>query len=206
MRPTSLAKDLILKFLQDLFAEPKLYDDHNDYLWDLDPQKSKILIVDAYTEDLERMELRPAIVLRRGGTGWMNTSINQQLSYDWRTGARGHTDLIYSDLTLECLSRNGLEAEFLADLVFQGIQFYALQIRERGAFKVASVAIGAETLIQADSQQDLTAVPVSMTISFQQTWTVTPSQLLLEKISGTIKNERDGREVQKFEVSGTRTS
>ena len=205
MRPTSLAKDLVLKFLQDFFAEPKLYDDHNDYLWDVDPQKSKILIVDAYTEDLERMELRPAIVLRRGGTGWMNASLNQRMSFDWKTSARGYTDLIYSDLTLECLSRNGLEAEFLADLVFQGVQFYALQIRERGAFKVASVAIGSETLIQADSQQDLTAVPVTMTISFQQTWTVTPSQKLLEKISGTLKNERDGKEFQKFEVSSGKT-
>jgi len=206
MRPTSLAKDLILKFLQDFFAEPALYDGHNAYLWDQDPKTSKILIVDSYTEDLERMELRPAIVLRRGGTGWMNTSLNQLLSFDWRTGTRGHTDLIYSDLTLECLSRNGLEAEFLADLCFQGIQFYAQQIRERGAFRVASVAIGAETLIQSDSQQELTAVPVNMTLSFQNKWTFTPSQLLLQKITGTLENKRDGKEIQKFEVSATRPS
>jgi hypothetical protein len=206
MRPTSLAKDLILKFLQDLFSEPKLYDGQNAYLWNLDPMQSKILIVDSYTEDLEKMELRPALVLRRGGTAWMNTSLNQRLSFDWRTGARGYTDLIHSDLTVECLSRNGLEAELLADLVFQGIQFFALQIRERGAFKVASVAIGSETLIQADSQQELTAVPVNMTLSFQSRWLVTPSQQLVEKIKGTINTmppspESPKTELQKFEVS-----
>ena len=200
MRPTSLAKDLILKFLQDFFSEPKLYDDHNDYLWSANLADSKILIVDSYTEDLERMELRPAIVLRRGGTGWMNTSLLQRMSFDWRTSARGHTDLLYSDLTLECLSRNGLEAEFLADLVFQGIQFFAQQIRERGAFRVASAVIGGETLIQSDSQQELTAVPVTMTLSFQNQWVVTPSQHLVEKISGSINNMRDGKELQKFKV------
>ena len=205
MRPTSLAKDLVLKFLQDLFSEPTLYDGRNEFLWNIDVTQTKILIVDSYTEDLERMELRPAIVLRRGGTGWMNTSLNQRLSFDWRTSARGYTDLIYTDLTLECLSRNGLEAEFLADLVFQGIQFFALQIRERGAFKVNSVAIGSETLIQSDSQQELTAVPVNMTLSFQQKWLVTPSQKLVEKISGSLNNLRDGKELQKFDVSSTRT-
>jgi hypothetical protein len=203
MRPTSLAKDLVLKFLQDLFSESQLYDGKNDYHWDQDPQKSNILIVDAYTEDLERMEQRPAIILRRGGTGWMNTSINQRLGFNWQTGARSYTDLIYSDLTLECLSRNGLEAEFLADIVFQGIQFFALQIREAGAFKVNSVAIGTETLIQSDAQQELTAVPVTMTLSFQNKWMVTPSQLLLEKIQATLKNSLDGRELHKMEVSAT---
>lgn len=203
MRPTSLAKDLVLKFLQDLFSEPTLYDGHNDYVWNQDPSKSGILIVDSYTEDLERMEQRPAIVLRRGGTGWMNTSLEQRLGFDWRTGARAYTDLIYSDLTLECLSRNGLEAEFLADLVFQGIQFFALQIRERGAFKVNSVAIGTETLIQSDSQQELTAVPVNMTLSFQNKWIVTPSQQLIEKLTVSLKNNKDGRELHKAEVSAT---
>jgi hypothetical protein len=201
MRPTSLAKDLILKFLQDLFSEPELYDGKNDYLWKPSLADSKILIADAYTEDLEQMEKRPAIVLRRGGTGWMNTSLENRQFVSFKTGARTFKDLIHTDLTAECISRNGLESELLADLVFQGIKFFALQIRQRGAFWVDSVTMGAETLIQSDSQQELSAVPVGVRLIFQHSWQVTPSAETLQKIEYTLNNMLDKREMHTAEAS-----
>ena len=201
MRPTSLAKDLILKFLQDLFSEAALYDGKNEYRWSLDMAVSKILIADAFTEDLEEIEKRPAIILRRGNTGWMNTSLENRLAVSFQTGSRTFKDMIHTDLTAECLSRNGLEAEFLADLVFQGIRFFALQIRQRGAFWVDSVAIGPETLIQSDSQQELTAVPVGMRLFFHQTWKVTPSAETLRKIEYNLKNAMDQRVLETAEAS-----
>jgi hypothetical protein len=201
MRPTSLAKDLILKFLQDLFSEKELYDGKNDFLWAPAIADSKILIADAYTEDLEQMEKRPAIVLRRGNTGWMNTSLGNRLAVSFQTGSRSYKDMIHTDLTAECLSRNGLEAEFLADLVFQGIRFFSLQIRQRGAFWIDSAAVGPETLIQSDSQQELTAVPVGMRLLFHQTWKITPSAETLRKIEYNLKNSLDKRELHTGEAS-----
>ncbi|MEN6550145.1 MAG: hypothetical protein ABFE07_29220 [Armatimonadia bacterium] len=203
MRPTSLAKDLILQFLQDLFSEPELYDDGNAYRWSADAKASKILICDGYTEDLERLEQRPAIVLRRGMLGWTLPLLTQRLSFDMRTGASESLNLIHSDLTAECLSRNGLEAELLADIVFQAFQFFALQIRQRGAFEVKSVLIGPETLIQSDSQQELSAVPVGLTLSFKSKWRLTPSQQLLEKIKVNLEKAQTLRELQRLEVSAT---
>jgi hypothetical protein len=198
---TSFAKDIILKFLQDLFAQPDLYDGKNEYVWSPDPQKSKILIADAYTEDLETMEMRPAIVLRRGALRWMFSSLNQRVFVEFRTGQKTFQDVVSSDLTAECLSRNGLEAELLADLVFQSIQSLAHVIRTRGAFAVDSVGIGPETLIQSDSQQELSAVPVNIRLLFQRKWRVTPSAELLERIRLLSENAFTGKPLQETEIS-----
>lgn len=201
MRPTSFAKDIILKFLQDFFSTPDLYDGKNDYLWSLDSEQSQILIADSYTEDLERPDMRPAVILRRGTVRWMNSSLDQMRNLEYRTGAKTHTDLLHADMTAECLSRNGLESELLADIVFQGLQFFAQAIRGRGAFDIDSIAIGSETLIQSDSQQELTAVPVGMRLLFQKTWKWTPTASALEKIDVILRNARDGETLQNVEVS-----
>lgn len=203
MRPTSLAKDLILQFLQDMFSEPELLDGANPYLWCPDPSKTRILICDGYTEDLEKAEMRPAVVLRRGGLQPALTMLTQRRSFDFRTGSSESTNLMHADLTAECLSRNGLEAELLADIVFQGLLFYALQVRQRGAFEVKQLLIGPETLIQSDSQQELSAVPVGLVISFQSSWRITPSQQLLEKIELSLQNSRTSKEIQPAQVSLT---
>jgi len=198
---TSFSKDLILEFLQDMFSQQDLYDGKNDYVWSPDPEESKILIADAYTEDLETAEMRPAIVLRRGPIRWMQTSIDQRANVDFRTGRRTFQDLLASDLTAECLSRNGLEAELLADIVFQGIQIFASTIRHRGAFEVDSVAIGPETLIQGDSQQDLSAVPVGIRLLLQKSWQVNVDGVLLDKFRGFNSDPRSGKLGQVTEIS-----
>ena len=201
MRPTSEAKDIILLFLQDFFGEQDLYDGKNDFLWNPDSEISKILIADSYTEDLERTDFRPAIILRRGPIRWMNTSLDQRRFTNFRTGSKSFMDLIHSDLTLECLSRNGLEAELLADIVFQGVQFFANIIRGRGAFEVDSVAIGPETLIQSDSQQELTAVPVGVRLLIQHAWTATPDAERLERIRLRMNDLLSGRQLHEAGIS-----
>jgi len=198
---TSFSKDIILQFLQDMFSQEDLYDGKNDYTWSPDPELSKILIADAYTEDLETEEMRPAIVLRRGPIRWMQGSIDQRSFVDFRTGAKRFQDVLALDLTAECLSRNGLEAELLADIVFQGIQMFAGAIRKRGAFEVDSVAIGPETLIQGDSQQDLSAVPVGIRLLMQKRWQVNMDASLLEKFQNTATDPKLGRTVSVSEIS-----
>jgi len=198
---TSFSKDIILKFLQDMFGQQDLYDGKNEYLWSPDPSESKILIADAYTEDLETTEMRPAIVLRRGPIRWMKRSIDQRVHVDFRSGSKRFQDLLALDLTAECLSRNGLEAELLADIVFQGIQMFAGAIRKRGAFEVDSVAIGPETLIQGDSQQELSAVPVGIRLLLQKTWQVNVDAALLDKIRSFSKDPRSGGTAQATEIS-----
>lgn len=179
---TSQAKDIILSFLQDMFSQENLYDGKNDFIWNPDSEKSRLLIADAYTEDLETMEMRPAIILRRGSIRWMRTSLDQRSHVNFHTGAKSFKDLVTSDLTAECLSRNGLEAEFLADIVFQGIQMFAQSIRARGAFDVDSVAIGPETLIQGDSQRELSTVPVGIRLLLQRDWKLNVGAEILNKI------------------------
>jgi hypothetical protein len=198
---TSFAKDIILQFLQDLFSQTDLYDGKNDYIWSPDPEQSKILIADAYTEDLETAEMRPAIVLRRGPIRWMQSNIDQKAHVNFRTGQETYQDVASLDLTAECLSRNGLESELLADIVFQGTQMFAKTIRARGAFEVDSVVIGPETLIQSDSQQELSAVPVGIRLLLQRRWRLTPNLELVKKIQASYDNAITGRQMQTSEIS-----
>jgi len=131
----------------------------------------------------------------------MQGSIDQRSFVDFRTGSKSFQDLLALDLTAECLSRNGLEAELLADIVFQGIQMFAGAIRKRGAFEVDSVAIGPETLIEGDSQQNLSAVPVGIRLLIQKRWKISMDATLLDKFRATSKDPKIGRTVAETEIS-----
>lgn len=201
MNYTSFAKDIVLKFLQDAFSQEGFYESDdvtvqeledlsnqrdgsidpresgsepqliNDFQWTEDQDSTKIFIADSWTENLERPEPRPALIVTRGDIRWSNATIDQMQEQRFGTGERTYTDLLSSDLTVNCFSREGLEAELLANIVFQSVQFFAKIIRSRTRiFEVNTVVLGREALVQSDSKIDLTVVPVGIGLYWQDRW------------------------------------
>jgi uncharacterized protein YPO0396 len=190
---TSVLKDQILSFLQEAFSQADFYDGSNEFQWSADATLTKVLILDAYTEDIAGVDKRPAIIVNRGSMRWMNTSIDQRETVDFRSGKERYKDLISAEMTINCFSRSGLEAERLAHLVFASIQFFAREIRKRGSFEINSAVIGPESIVQADSAIDLSVVPVAVGIYIQDNWVKTFSSSLMQHAVFTFKG--NGNEI-----------
>lgn len=200
MNYTSFAKDIILTFLQDAFSQTDFYEDPNfvvgsledldnfrefedpndagtenklinNFLWSENQEDTKIFIADSWTENMERTEPRPALIVTRGDIRWMSTGIDQFQQQSFATGARTYMDLIAGDITINCFSRNGLQSELLSTIVFSAVQFFAKDLRERTRlFEVNTVTIGRESLVQSDSKEDLFVVPVGIGLYWHDRW------------------------------------
>lgn len=221
MNYTSFAKDLILKFLQEAFEQSEFYeaDDNrvqeledlnnqrspsinpletgsepaliNDFQWTEDQDSTKIFIADSWTENLERPEPRPALIITRGDIRWSNTTIDQLQEQRFGTAERTYTDLLSSDLTVNCFSREGLEAELLANIVFQTVQFFAKIIRSRSkVFELNSVVLGREALVQSDSKIDLTVVPVGIGLHWQDRWKLRIPGETIKKVEFNLNSQQ----------------
>ncbi|KKN70495.1 hypothetical protein LCGC14_0430730 [marine sediment metagenome] len=217
MNYTSFAKDLVLKFLQEAFEQSEFYESDdiqvneledisnqqspgadpedakliNDFQWSQNQDDTKIFIADSWTENLDRPEPRPALILTRGDVRWSNATIDQAQEQSFGTGARTYTDLLSSDLTVNCFSREGLEAELLANIVFQTVQFFAKIIRSRTRiFEVNSVVLGQEALVQSDSKIDLTVVPVGIGLYWQDRWKLTIPGETVKKVEFNLNSRQ----------------
>jgi hypothetical protein len=180
----SKAKDVLLHFLKDVFSRQKLYSDKNDFIWSPDEKVSKIQIIDTNVENLQTVETRPSLVISRGQIQWMNTSNDNFKTNSRFAENKTYQDLIQVDMTINCFSREGLEAEFLASLVFQLFTFFKQSIRTiYGIHKLDIAGIGAETIVSADSKIELTVVPVFLKLAWKEEWKFSQEYLQLNKLS-----------------------
>lgn len=199
---TDVVKDKILIFLQQLFSQEQLYgngdeDMGNDFRWHLDDNQTKIMIMDTNTENLEAVEKRPALIITRSPIQWQKLAIDQRFSYDWKSDASSYTDLLSSNLRVNCFSRNGLEAEFLATIVFQCVQFFAKDLKQMDEiFDITSVQIGEEAIVLSDSQIELSVVPVIIGVYLNNTWKVSSEGTIVNSFGLTLNygsKLQDGR-------------
>ena len=183
----SKAKDIILQFLQKVFSQPKLYNDNNEYQWNQDTKVSRIHISDSNIENLMIVEQKPSIIVTRGNMQWQGGAIDSFLNRNL-SGNRDYKDLMSVDMTINCFSREGLETEFIASLVFQLLTLFKQDIRsEYSLHRMEVLGLGAESIIQSDSKIDLIAVPIFIRLMWSEEWKFSDQFLQLNKL---VFNER----------------
>jgi len=207
---TDVVKDKILMFLQQLFAQEHLYGNsedesmRNEFRWHLDDNQTKIMIMDTNTENLEAVEKRPALIITRSPIQWQKLAIDQRFRYDWQKDISSYSDLLSSSLRVNCFSRNGLEAEFLATIVFQCVQFFAKDLKQMDEiFDITSVQIGEEAIVLSDSQIELSVVPVIIGVYLNNTWKVSSEGTIVNSFGLTLNygsKLQDGRSSGKYET------
>lgn len=116
-----------------------------------------------------------------------NTSMDQLLAVDFKTGKKSHTDLLSGTFVANCISRNGLEAERLALLVAKALRYHRKELQKAGFFYIGhQVQVGQESaagsLVVGDSKEDFVNVPVIFPVHYQDFWQTTPEAETLEKI------------------------
>lgn len=162
---TDEVKNRLIEFIQFLFSRS------DNYRWVDDEVESKISISDIYPEK-ENVEQKPAIVVRRDNMLLTNRGIGHFHSWTFSKnfGSR-FMDMLRSQVVIECYSREGLEAEKLANMVFMGILFFRRQLREVGrVHDILAAGIGPEIPQRVTSEITLAMVPVQVSFTFTEQW------------------------------------
>ena len=160
-------KRTAIEFLQILFGQRA----EGSFHYDQDDTKSDILIADIHSVDLKTVGVRPAIIAVRGPLNWQDVGIGSIEHRDIPTGDYTISGLLNGSVALSCISREGIEAEQLAHLVFNSFKMFRPVLQKYGYFSIKSLNIGAETLIEQEGPDDRTTiVPVYINAAIQDRW------------------------------------
>jgi len=165
-------KRTTLEFLQIIFNTREPGSFHYD---GEDDTKTEIQITDQHAVDLEAVQVRPAIVSVRGPVSWRQLGLGGG-AVEGRftpTGKTTFNDLLTGSVAFSCLSREGIEAEQIAHLVFNSFKVFRPVLQKYGFFSIKSLNIGSETLVVQDGDNDdLHLIPVFITAHVQDRWSL----------------------------------
>lgn len=184
-------KRTTIEFLQILFSARAA----GSYHYDHDENITEIQISDQHVTDLEAYHTRPAIVGVRGPLSWQGMGLGGGAfeGQNRLTGKQTFNDLLTGSMAFSCISREGIEAENLAHLVFNSFKFFRPILQKYGFFTIKSLNIGGESLIVTDGvHDDLYIVPVYITAQIQDRWTLDDTaarqleQIIIETLTCSI--------------------
>lgn len=157
-------KRVFLSFAQAYFATQ-----HPTLVWNVDPRYTKIFIGDKYALNPAVVERMPSIIFSRGTMAWAQTSMNQLQSQDnnLADAAKKRSDLIRCSLTVQCTSKNGIEAESVANTLFTNLVGYKDQLRAKGIHQILGIAMGEEVPVRGDVESRLFSIPINITFTVQ---------------------------------------
>lgn len=164
MQLTNNIKRIFLSFAQQYYR-----DVHPTLTWNVDPRLTKIFIGDKFIAAPAVYEKMPSILLSRGSAAYANTSIDlmQSMGSPVYTETKKRTDLIRGSVTFNCLSQNGVEAEDMANTIFQQIVGFKDQFRARGIHQILGVSISEEQPVRGDVVPRLALVAVTVMYTAQ---------------------------------------
>ena len=162
-------KRTALEFLQILFNERPAGSFH----FDQDDTKTEIIISDLHAVDLKMVGMRPAIIAVRGPLSWQGPGLGSVLGRDIPTGSYTFKELLTGSLALSCVSREGIEAEQIAHLVFNSFKYFRPVLQKYGYFQIKSLSIGGESLVEIDGSNDMmVVVPIMISAMIEDQWTL----------------------------------
>ena len=148
------------------------------YKWTKDVKTTKLIIADKNSIDLGVATRRPSVILNRGGFGW-TYSIRGQRSIG--AGVYGKksflgsaipsadsvknesfTDLLRGTVSLNVLSKNGVQAEEIANILFTALTAYNDDLKSHGIHQVTSLTFGEEQTVRATSEVEVAAVQINV--------------------------------------------
>ena len=171
----SISLDIKRIFLS--FAQQYFRDLPNRYAWNPDSRLTKIFIGDKFSAVSPAIEKYPAIILSLNTMRWGRQSIDQRSSFpgfalDNVTKVR--SDLILGSVTYQCLSPSPIEAELIADLLFENLVGQKDQFRANGINQLLDIQQGDSQQLRADTIGRLYAVPVTVYYTKQASVTTAP--------------------------------
>src|SRR3954463_8520027 len=166
---------IYLLFLQGLFKQFAT----GNYRWSDDETLSEIAITDQVPIPKDVIEKRPAIVTMRGPAQFANLSLDQMRKVNARTGMKERTDLIGCTMSLNCIAKQGVEAQRIGWIVMRHLRTFKEMIQRTGFHKIADeLSMSPESppgaLIAGEGDPEAVMVTVYSPFFVQWTEEVTP--------------------------------
>lgn len=161
--------DAIILFLRELFKE------HPTIPYSEDIRTSKLRITDIYSLRIEEPEKFPVLAVRRLRHTWAKRIIGRLKELHWTTGKHTQMDFITGGAVVQCISSLGLEAEQLAQTVFNSIIMFKEDFANSGIMVIDTAEMGEEQPIVVSSEIETVMVPVTVSYLYPVTWTISPS-------------------------------
>ncbi len=159
-----------LLFMQGLFKQLP----EGSYRWSDDDALTEIAITDQVPIPRDNIEQRPHVVTMRGPAQFANLTLDQMQSLNLRTGEKRRTDLVACTMSVNCIAKNGIEAQRIAWIVARHLRGLKILLQRAGFHKIGDeVSIGPESppgaMVAGDSEPDWVMVTVHSPFFFQ--WT-----------------------------------
>jgi hypothetical protein len=168
----------ILAFLQALFstfpaknqlAEPL---DYLNYHYDPVDELSEISIEGQNTDNLNKVDSRPKIVVARGAVSFNQVGINNFVgAASLSLNPRKFATILSGTVGISCFAREDLEADRLAMICADAIEQFSPVIRKHGFLQIHTAQIGQRAIIMKDSRPDLHVTPVLLKAEVTKNWT-----------------------------------
>jgi len=179
---------LFLSFIQGLFKQRP----EGEYKYSEDENITEIIIADQVTAAKETV---PRIITARGPANYMTLFCDDMVKRSMRTDERKRTSLISIPMTINCISKMGVEAQELAFFIAHNIWSHRILLQQHGIHKIdRNFSISPETPTDAIFAPSVVpeGIMVSLIVPFYVRWTVTtvPNNApKLREIDNYIKNK-----------------
>jgi hypothetical protein len=165
-------KYIFISMMQEYFEQ------HYVYPWVKDVTQTKVIIVDKNAIDLGITIKRPTIVFSRGSFSFMKIGMNQKAYFvqpgqSRPEGLQGpepsssayknttYNDMIRGGGTFTVITKDGLEAEALADEVMTVLYAFREELQSKGVHSVFSISMGEESIVKSNSDMEMTGISIS---------------------------------------------
>lgn len=168
----------ILAFLQALFStfparnHPHAPQDFPCYHYDWSDAESEVSIEGQSTDNLNKVDSRPKIVVARGAVGFNRAGINNYVgSANLQHLPRRYATILTGTVGISCFSREDMEADRLAMICADSIEMFSNVIRKHGYLQIHTAQIGQRAMIMKDARPDLHVTPVLIKTEVTKNWT-----------------------------------
>jgi hypothetical protein len=184
--PLNYLVRVFVAFLQTVWeTAPK-----GSFHWTPLSEETELVITEENPVHVETMEKRPALAVALGPTRFNGSSLDDRVMVNVRNAAEKHTDLLPTNITINCLSRVQSEARFLAwqnaRMIWSLRKLFIAEkgIQECGRKNEIGSVTPAGALVTGDTEAEWVVCPVTVPVYLQYTDLVTP-----------LKNEFDGHPI-----------
>ena len=168
-------RTVIVQFIQGLFW----YMPKGQYHWEPDIGTTEIVITDESPLKVKEYGTRPCIGVTRAPVTLSSLGLDDMSSYDATTGMKKKSVVVPGNMTVNCCSREALEAEFLAFFVAEHVWLLRDVLQKKSIYQIGqNIGIGAPSpagsLVQADQGDEWTITSTAIPFQLVRTGAITP--------------------------------
>lgn len=161
----------MLQFLQALFST---FPPGSNFHWDENPEERELEIMGKETDNLEKTDTRPKIVVYRGPMQWEGRSLGNMVgSQNLSIAKRQYADINDGTISINSFSREGLESDRLSNICYMAIKQFRPVLQKFGFLMIHSSSRGARAKIKAGVRPELYVTPVLVSVQVTSNWSNT---------------------------------